>query len=176
MHRCVNAVLLTQHGHEINVRDQSGDSIHIGSVFGKANRSIVADNAVILYGAVHNEGFSRSRLFKAVFRGLNRAVVQLLQKFICKGLIHGRSVCTAGIHSHCSGTVMEGLLNLFQLCDNGLRVLLDQALRLLQKCVIGEIVEIVIVCVKRGCCTVGTVKLCRIGTVGDAALQRGFVL
>ena len=71
---------------------------------------------------------------------------------------------------------MEELLNLLKLCNDGFRIALHELFCLIQKCIVREEIDVVIVSVKRRGCSESAIKLSGVRAVCYGAFERCFVL
>ena len=71
---------------------------------------------------------------------------------------------------------MEKLLNLLKLCNDILRITLHELFCLIQKCVVREEIDIVIIGIKRSSCSKSAIKLSGVRAIRNGAFERGFVL
>ena len=159
MQRCIDAVLLTQHRHEVYVRNQGGYRCQIGSVFLHSDRLKVTDNTVVLHCAVHNQGLTGGRLFKVIGNRLKRRVVKLFKEGVSQCSVRFNSLCTARIRGNGICPVVEEVLNLFKLCSNRLRRRFHQFLRFFQEGIVRQEIEIVIIGIQRDIITEASVQL-----------------
>ena len=127
--RRIDAVLLPEHGEEIEVRHQGRHGAQLSAVCLQSDALEIRHNAVELRRAVHNQRLAGGGLGEVVGLGLSGGVLQLRQEAAGDGLVQGHAVGVSGKSRHRTGTVVEIGLDVRQLRGHALGVRLNGPVR-----------------------------------------------